>query len=188
MHNGNANVKKLEVGKAANATKAIANGVGSTKTNAASHASSTAAIASKNKTINNVANDNNIDDDDDDEDAIDIVGDAVGHAPNSVITASKARLQALTNRGLEVAKKQASRTAPVRRARKAGMLSSSSAARKAMWEKVCVTSLTLYGLYAILFPIRVIMLPYFYSFISGFVESIPWLANSNADLLSLIHI
>lgn len=178
-------MKKLGNDKSVNAPKTVANGARSTKVNAASHASSTIGVATKNKITNNVVKHNNNDeeasddavvDDDEDEDV------EAGQTRNLLMTASKARLNALTNRGSEVATKQASRTAPVRRARKGGMLSSSSAARKAIWERVCVTSLTLYGLYAILFPIRVIMLPYFYSFISGFVESIPWLANSNADL------
>lgn len=52
---------------------------------------------------------------------------------------------------------------------------------KAFWERACVTGVTVYGAYALLFPIRIIMLPFFYSAISGIIEAIPWLANTNAD-------
>ena len=53
---------------------------------------------------------------------------------------------------------------------------------KAFWERACVTGISVYGLYTLAFPIRVILLPFFYSAISGIIVAIPWLANSNADM------
>ncbi|KPI87865.1 hypothetical protein ABL78_3022 [Leptomonas seymouri] len=53
---------------------------------------------------------------------------------------------------------------------------------KAFWERACVTGITVYGAYTLAFPIRIILLPFFYSAISGIIEAIPWLANSNADV------
>lgn len=53
---------------------------------------------------------------------------------------------------------------------------------KAFWERACVTGITAYGAYTLAFPIRLLLLPFFYSAISGILEAIPWLANSNADM------
>jgi TPR repeat protein len=52
---------------------------------------------------------------------------------------------------------------------------------KVFWERACVTGFSVYSLYALSFPIRVALLPFFYSVISGIVEAIPWLANRNVD-------
>ncbi|KAK7197989.1 Mitochondrial import receptor subunit ATOM69 [Novymonas esmeraldas] len=53
---------------------------------------------------------------------------------------------------------------------------------KLFWERACVTGVTMYGVYTLAFPIRILLLPFFYSVISGLLEAIPWLSNSNADL------
>lgn len=56
-----------------------------------------------------------------------------------------------------------------------------SARVKAFWERACVTGVSVYALYTLAFPLRVMILPLFYTAIGGVLESIPWLGNPNAD-------
>ncbi|GET90143.1 hypothetical protein, conserved [Leishmania tarentolae] len=101
------------------------------------------------------------------------------------VTSSVARLNALSNKAAGssggngfMAHRPASESSAMR-ARKGF---SSGARSKSFWERTCVASVTIYSVYTLAFPIRIIFLPFFYSAISGIIESIPWLSNSNADL------
>ncbi|KEG13074.1 hypothetical protein DQ04_01231090 [Trypanosoma grayi] len=47
---------------------------------------------------------------------------------------------------------------------------------RAFWEKAVTSGLTVYSLYTILFPLRVLILPHIYTLLGGVVERIPWLS------------
>ncbi|KAH8609127.1 hypothetical protein ERJ75_001256600 [Trypanosoma vivax] len=49
---------------------------------------------------------------------------------------------------------------------------------KAFWEGAATTGLTLYSLYTLAFPIRVILLPHFYTLLGHLVDRVPWLASN----------
>lgn len=55
-----------------------------------------------------------------------------------------------------------------------------SARRKAFWERACVTSAVVYGIYTLIFPLRIMMLPLFYSIMGPITDAIPWLGNGGA--------
>lgn len=44
------------------------------------------------------------------------------------------------------------------------------------WEGAVTTALSLYGLYTVAFPIRVVLLPYFYTMLGNVLPLIPWLS------------
>ncbi|KPA85206.1 putative mitochondrial hypothetical protein [Leptomonas pyrrhocoris] len=100
------------------------------------------------------------------------------------VTSSVARLNALSNRPsgspLSSAVSASRAGGGVLRTKKA--LGGSGSRNKAFWERACVTGVSVYGIYTLAFPLRIILLPFFYSAISGIIEAVPWLANSNADL------
>ncbi|CAJ1030175.1 conserved hypothetical protein [Leishmania braziliensis MHOM/BR/75/M2904] len=101
------------------------------------------------------------------------------------VTSSVARLNALSSKadnsfgGSGVMAPRTVSEGAAMRARKGFRGGSRS---KFFWEQACVASVTMYSVYTLAFPIRIILLPFFYSAISGIIERIPWLANSNADL------
>lgn len=100
------------------------------------------------------------------------------------VTSSMARLNALTNKSSGFTGNGAVVSRPVSdgSAMRARRGVGNGARSKLFWERACVTGFTVYGVYALAFPIRILLLPLFYSAISGLLEAIPWLANSNADM------
>ncbi|KAG5474801.1 hypothetical protein LSCM4_03978 [Leishmania orientalis] len=101
------------------------------------------------------------------------------------VTSSVARLNALGNRaaGSSVGSgATVPRTVSESAAMRARKGFGSGSRSKLFWERACVVSVTMYSVYTLAFPIRIVLLPFFYSAISGIIEAIPWLANSNADL------
>ncbi|EAN80099.1 Mitochondrial import receptor subunit ATOM69 [Trypanosoma equiperdum] len=49
---------------------------------------------------------------------------------------------------------------------------------KAFWEGAVTTGLTLYSLYTLAFPVRLLILPHIYTLLSHVVDRVPWLAAS----------
>ncbi|CBZ28589.1 conserved hypothetical protein [Leishmania mexicana MHOM/GT/2001/U1103] len=101
------------------------------------------------------------------------------------VTSSVARLNALSSKAAGASGSNgfmAPRSVGESAAMRARKVLGSGSRSKAFWERACVASVTMYSVYTLAFPIRIILLPFFYSAISGIIESIPWLANRNADL------
>lgn len=55
-----------------------------------------------------------------------------------------------------------------------------AARRMKFWERAGRVAVTTYGLFALCFPLRVMLLPYFYEMIGPIVKAIPWLGNPDA--------
>ncbi|KAG5474464.1 hypothetical protein LSCM1_03248 [Leishmania martiniquensis] len=101
------------------------------------------------------------------------------------VTSSVARLNALSNRAAGASAgsdAMAPRTVSESAAMRARKGFGSGSRSKLFWERACVAGVTVYSVYTLAFPIRIVLLPFFYSAISGIIEAIPWLANNNADL------
>lgn len=93
---------------------------------------------------------------------------------------SEARLSALSSsRGGTIS---TDRREAVERSKKIAASNGNLAAgvrRMRFWEKVGRNSVIAYGVFTLAFPFRVMFLPYFYEFLSGVVQGIPWLANAD---------
>lgn len=94
-----------------------------------------------------------------------------GAAPPSgaVVSAGESRINAFKQGG--------DSAAGVTRTKKSTGSAAAAARRMRFWEKAARYSLVAYGLFTVAFPIRVMLLPSFYSAINLVVQSIPWLAN-----------
>ncbi|ORC87055.1 uncharacterized protein TM35_000242050 [Trypanosoma theileri] len=82
------------------------------------------------------------------------------------VSASMDRLSKISSKGVAP-------DAGVMRSKKMANHSSNT---RVFWEKAVTTGVSLYSLYTITFPLRVMLLPYFYTFIGPIVERIPWLS------------
>ncbi|KAG5500548.1 hypothetical protein JKF63_03642 [Porcisia hertigi] len=101
------------------------------------------------------------------------------------VTASVARLNALSNKAAGSTGSNGvlpPRTVGESAAMRARKGFGNGARSKFFWERACVAGVTIYGVYTLAFPIRIALLPLFYSFICSIIETIPWLANRNADI------
>lgn len=98
----------------------------------------------------------------------------------SAPASSEARLSALSSS--RAATLSTDRREAVERSKKVGASTGNLAAgarRMRFWERVGRNSVIAYGIFTLAFPFRVMFLPYFYELLSGVVQGIPWLANTD---------
>lgn len=56
-----------------------------------------------------------------------------------------------------------------------------SARRKAFWERAAVVGASVYGIYTLAFPIRILLMPAFFAFLDKVVTALPWLGNDSFE-------